>query len=111
MRGRVTKLEYATTMNLSSNAHASQRFYDHFMITKMPEGYYRGYNPRVSQGTDQLAGQATHATSFSKGPNDRGLVKPSRTDQTLRPGSATILPSALVARYTRDARPLHRADL
>jgi len=26
--------------------------HDHFMITKTLEGYYQGYNPRVSQGTN-----------------------------------------------------------
>ena len=34
------------------NAHASHRFHAHFMIIKMLKGYYQGYNPGVSLGTN-----------------------------------------------------------
>jgi hypothetical protein len=46
------KLEQATNYEPAFDMHATQRFHDHFVITKMLVGYYRGYNPGVSQGID-----------------------------------------------------------
>ena len=52
------------------NAHASQRFHSHFTIAKTLGGYCRGYNPGVSQDTDQLAGQEACNALASEGLND-----------------------------------------
>jgi len=46
------KLEQAMNYEPTFDMHAIQRFHDHFVIAKMIEGYCRGYNPRVSWGTD-----------------------------------------------------------
>jgi hypothetical protein len=47
---------------LALNEHESLCFQNHFVIAKTLRGYYRGYNPRVSQGKDKLAGRAAHDT-------------------------------------------------
>ena len=47
----LTKQNTMTT-DSRSNVHTYQRFLDHFMIIKTLGGYYRGYNPGVSHGSD-----------------------------------------------------------